>query len=75
MEEHFTIDVVCLFCQATLKVEEGKELQSGDMIKCQECGEENDFDSVMEVAKEKGIAKVEAEVADELNSKFKNLFK
>ncbi len=71
MEQNFTVGLVCLFCELPLEAEEGKEFHSGDMILCSSCGESNDFDSVLEVAKRKGISKVEEQVA----SKLKNIFK
>jgi len=53
MEENFTIEVLCLFCHSTLTADEDMEFESGDLIKCNSCGEMNDYDSVVEVAKEK----------------------
>tara|TARA_R110001583_G_scaffold158974_1_gene310812 strand:- start:377 stop:604 length:228 start_codon:yes stop_codon:yes gene_type:complete len=75
MDKHYTIEVVCLFCDSVLKVEEGKEYTSGDMIKCHECGEMNDFDSVLDIAKEKGVEMVKNEATKEIKAKLKNLFK
>jgi phage FluMu protein Com len=75
MDKSYSIEVKCLFCDATLKSEDGQEYQSGDMIKCSECGELNDYDSVLEVAKEQGVELVKNELEKELKSKFKNLFK
>lgn len=75
MDKNYTIEVVCLFCDSTLKVEEGKEYQSGDMIKCSECDEFNDYDSVLDIAKEKGVELAKNEFEKELKSTFKNLFK
>ena len=75
MDKNYTIKVVCLFCDAALKVEEEKEYQSGDMIKCSECEELNDYDSVLDIAKEKGVELAKNELEKELKSMFKNLFK
>ena len=75
MDKNYSVEVECLFCDAALKVEVGKEYQSGDMIKCSECGELNDYDSLLDVAKEKGMELVKVELEKELKSKFKNLFK
>ncbi|QIL88591.1 hypothetical protein GNX18_01505 [Microbulbifer sp. SH-1] len=75
MDKNYTIEVVCLFCDAALKVEEGKEYQSGDMIECSECGESNDYDSVLDIAEEKGVELAKNELEKELKSTFKNLFK
>lgn len=70
-----SIALKCLFCHSELKGPEDANYSSGDLIKCQECGEENDFDSVVEVAKETGIAEVKKEVEDQLAKAFKGLFK
>ncbi len=75
MDKNYSIDVVCLFCDATLKAEKDKEYQSGDMIKCSGCGELNDYDSVLEIAKEKGVELVKDELEKKIKSKLKNLFK
>lgn len=70
-----TITLKCLFCQAELVGSAGKEYLSGDLVKCASCGEENDFDSVLEVAKEVGMKEVAKEVEGQLAKQFKNLFK
>ncbi|VAW64815.1 hypothetical protein MNBD_GAMMA08-3 [hydrothermal vent metagenome] len=75
MEENFTIEVLCLFCHSTLTADEDMEFESGDLIKCNSCGEMNDYDSVVEVAKEKAVEKVKTEVEEELSKTFNNLFK
>ncbi len=75
MDNEIDITVVCLFCQAPLQVEKGIEFKSGDLMKCGTCGERNDYDSVIEVAKEEGIRTVTKQVKDDLAKTFKNLFK
>ena len=69
------IPLTCLFCRADLLGPENAKYTSGDLIKCVVCGEENDFDGVLQVAKEKGIAEVKRDVQDQLHKQFKNLFK
>ena len=51
--------------------EDNQEFQSGDMIKCSNCEQENDYDSLIEIAKEQVMELVKNEV----ESKFKNMFK
>lgn len=75
MESNYTITVTCLFCEAALKREKEKEFKSGDLIKCSECGEMNDYDAVLDIAKEKGIKVVKDEFEKEIKAKFKWLFK
>ncbi|MDH5573711.1 MAG: hypothetical protein OEY89_18240 [Gammaproteobacteria bacterium] len=75
MDENFTIEALCLFCNSVLSSEESAEFNSGDLIKCNNCGEMNDYGSVVEVAKEKGINKVKSEMEKEIQKTMKNLFK
>lgn len=75
MKDQFTVDAVCLFCGSTLQAEESAEFESGDMIECESCGEKNDYDSVLEVAAEKGTAIVADEVMGELSKTLKKIFK
>ena len=75
MDSEFNIEVLCLFCGVPLQAEEDAEFESGDLIKCTSCGEMNDYDSVIEVAKEKGVEIVKSQVGDELSKTVKNLFK
>ena len=75
MKEQFTVTAVCLFCGSPLQDEEGKEFQSGDMIKCRDCGELSDYDSVVEVAIEKGTEMVADEVTTELSKALGKAFK
>lgn len=70
-DDTMRIAAKCLFCDAALTGPENSTFESGDLITCPECGEGNDFDSVVEVAKEKslGIAK------KLLNDKIKSILK
>jgi hypothetical protein len=69
--ENFSVALTCLFCGGTLQGREGAKFGSGDLIPCTHCGEGNDYDSVVEVAKEKGVAQVK----DALQAKLANIFK
>ena len=70
-----TVSLKCLFCGSALEGPEGAEYNSGDLIKCIKCGEENDYDSVLEVAKEDGLAKMKDVVQTQLQKELKELFK
>lgn len=50
MEEH--IELKCFFCDVSLEGDPEKELSSGDLIKCQNCGEFNDYDELVNLAAE-----------------------
>jgi hypothetical protein len=72
-----TVSLKCLFCSASLQGPEEAEYSSCDLIKCAQCGEENDLDSVLDVAKEKGVEEMtkeaEKQVAKEMKRILKNL--
>lgn len=70
-----SIELRCLFCDAVLEGPEDAELNSGDLIECIACGEGNDYDSVLEVAKEKGVEQMTDEVKVQLEKKLKKMFK
>lgn len=74
-DKEFHITLKCLFCGCDLKDETEKKLQSGDMLKCQECGELNDYDSLMEVAVEEGKAAVADYANKEIAKMLKGIFK
>jgi len=73
MIKDFKIELKCLFCDSVLQGDTEKEYLSGDLIKCQNCNEENDYDSLITIVKEKAevIAKKQAE--EEIKKMFKNL--
>ena len=66
-----SIPLECLFCGVALKVPENSNYSSGDLIKCQECGEDNDYDSLIEVVKDKAIQHAK----NFMNSEIKKAFK
>ncbi|MCL9682739.1 hypothetical protein [Legionella maioricensis] len=69
-EKSYKIELKCLFCDHVLVAEESKKFQSGDLIPCSNCNKENDYDSLIEVAKEKGIELIR----DDLKDHFKKAF-
>lgn len=70
-----TVTLKCLFCGSALEGPEDAEYNSGDLIKCTKCGEGNDYESVLEVAKEEGMARMKDVVQVQLQKEFKGLFK
>ncbi|MCF1610029.1 hypothetical protein LQ759_09055 [Serratia marcescens] len=66
-----TISLKCLFCGCILKGPTSTRLQSGDLIKCLNCGEENDYDSLMSVAKEEGLEIARKQIDNMLKKIFK----
>jgi len=71
----FEVELVCLFCGSPLKGPVDAQYTSGDLIECNECHELNDYDSVLEVAKEKGIKQVKEKAQEHIQNEFKDLFK
>lgn len=69
------VTLMCLFCGAPLKGPEDAEYSSGDLIECTQCGEENDYDSVIAVAKEKGVQQLKGALEEQLQKEFKGLFR
>lgn len=70
-----SIDLKCLFCGSVMTGPTDNTFQSGDLIKCQQCGEDNDFDSLIEVAKEEGIDQVKEQLNATIKKKLGGLFK
>lgn len=70
-----TVTLKCLFCGSDLEGQQCAEYGSGDLIKCTKCAEDNDYDSVLEVAKEEGMARMKDTIQEQLQNEFKGLFK
>jgi hypothetical protein len=45
------------------------------LIECTACGEHNDYDSLLQVAKEKGVEHIKKAVEEHIRHEFKDLFK
>jgi hypothetical protein len=69
------VPMICLFCGLPLQGPEDAEYSSGDLIECTECGEHNDYDSVLQVAKEKGMEHIKKAFEEQIHREFKDLFK
>jgi hypothetical protein len=65
------VQLKCLFCDSVLTGKEGASFDSGDLIPCAQCGEGNDYDSVLEVAKQKGVSAMKKKLIAELKKGFK----
>lgn len=73
--KEFHITLKCLFCGCNLKGDTDKKYESGDMLKCQECGEPNDYDSLIEVAVEEGKTSAVDYAKEEMSKILKGIFK
>ncbi|MEA5489455.1 MULTISPECIES: hypothetical protein [Pseudanabaena] len=68
-----SVNLKCLFCNSPvekLKVK-GTMLNSGDLFKCSQCGESNDYDSVLEVAKAEAKTMIKSSIHEVLKKQFK----
>lgn len=74
-DKTFTVNLNCLFCDCPLEHDSEKELSSGDMLKCQNCEELNDYDALIDVAAEKGKAIAVDFAKDEVNKMLQKMFK
>lgn len=66
MDNKLSVDLLCLSCQQQLRGEKNKAYRSGDKIKCDSCGELNDYDRVIEVAQKTAIELIKANAKGEL---------
>jgi hypothetical protein len=74
-DKTFEINLKCLFCDCNLEGNTEKKYSSGDMLKCQACGELNYYDALMEVAIDEGKQAVAQYAKDEIANMLKNVFK
>ncbi|VAW85891.1 hypothetical protein MNBD_GAMMA17-1423 [hydrothermal vent metagenome] len=74
-DDNFEVPIKCLFCGVVLRGPEDAKHESGDLIECQECGEGNDFYSVIDVAKEDATNIVKEKLDKTLEKTIGNLFK
>ena len=74
-DKSFTVELKCLFCDCVLQGDTEKEYLSGDLIKCQECEDLNDYDSLMEIATTEGKEKVAEYAQSEIEKMLNNVFK
>ena len=64
-----------MFCDFPLQKKENQEFKSGDLIKCDNCNQDNDYNSLLNIAKEQGMELVKNEVRNELKNIFKKFGK
>jgi len=74
-DKSFSISFKCIFCDCDLDGDTEQEFTSGNMIKCQECGELNDYDALIELATEEGKEVVTEYTQSEIEKMLKKAFK
>jgi hypothetical protein len=73
--KQFNISLKCLFCDCELQGNTEKEFSSGDMLECQECGELNDYDALIDVVADEGKEIAAKYAKKEIEKMLKNAFK
>ena len=73
--KRFEISLKCLFCDCELQSDTEKEFSSGDMLECQECGELNDYDALIDVAADEGKEVAAKYAKEEIEKMLKKAFK
>ena len=74
-DKNFSISLKCLFCDCPLEGESETEFKSGDLLKCQECGELNDYDALIDVASDEGKELATDYAKSEIEKMLKKAFK
>ena len=66
------VSLKCLFCGLVLDVDQeiADNIKSGDQVKCNHCGESNDFDSIVKVAEEEVVISAEKDIKESLGKFF-----
>ena len=64
-----------MFCDCPLEGETDAEFKSGDLLKCQKCGELNDYDALIDVASDEGKELATDYAKSEIEKMLKKAFK
>lgn len=75
IDDNLEIPLRCLFCKVPLQAAEDSSFHSGDLIRCHSCGEDSEYESVVEVAKEEAEDHVQQLLDKEMSNLAKKLFK
>lgn len=66
MVQSLSVDLLCLKCQQKLSGEKNRSYKSGDTVKCDACGELNDYDRLIEVAQQKVVEMARSQGGDDM---------
>ncbi len=75
MKEQYAVALKCLFCSSELTAPEGKEYTNGDLIKCNQCNEESDYNSIIEIATNEGVTIATNDAKNHIQAELKKIFK
>jgi peptide subunit release factor 1 (eRF1) len=71
----FTVKLKCLFCDGPLESDKEKEYSSGDMVKCNNCEELNDYDALIDIAFDEGKTIAIDSAKNEIKKMLKKTFR
>lgn len=73
LKTNYKVELKCVFCKAKIfeLPYEGYQPISGDMIRCANCGNSNDYTSIRRTAIDKTVSKIEEDVCHEIVKTFK----
>ena len=74
-DKKFLIILKCLFCDCKLEGDAEEESKSGDLLKCQECNELNEYDALIDIAFNEGKELALDDAKSEIEKRFKKVFK
>lgn len=72
-DKEYKVNLNCIFCKATIfeLPYEGYQPNSGELIRCANCGNANDFTSINNLAINKTLKVIEKDIQNEILSMFK----
>jgi hypothetical protein len=76
-DKQYTVHLKCIFCQSVQfeLLHEGYCPDSGEMIRCANCGQLNDFTSINNLVINKALKKIEKEVVADVEDELIKMFK
>ena len=70
-EKTYSACAICLFCGSVLQATDEEKPESGGLIHCNQCGQDNDHDSVMEIASDKVMEQLNEDIFSMAGDLFK----
>lgn len=76
MEKQYTVTLKCIFCGSTeFEYDENNPPKDGEMIKCENCGQLNDFSAIKNLCVNKKVEEIKEEYITEVKNIFKKFGK
>lgn len=75
-DKTYTVTLKCIFCGSTqFEFDENKPPKEGEMIKCDNCGQLNDFSAIKNLCVNKKVEGIKEEYISEIKNMFKKFGK